>query len=241
MFHQRAVTRTEHTKECGDCITSPEAVEEKMACTTMRESTPATRTTSNSSPHEGLQTDSFASVNRQVTEDDSDPSDDVNLFVESVSVGRDYLKSKNYIQALSSYKTALQSKNSTIDREPKHIQAQFADILFNIGRIHMLPQFDDKTKSLEAFHFCLALRRACFGSSHPSVAPVLCKLASIYHCFGDQHYTLELLLEALSILLFEKKNKLALAEVWTALGKVQQSLGRADDAESSFQEAARVK
>jgi len=238
MVQRQKITHSKQTSDCGDCITSS-PVKEKMACSTMRDNAPAT-TVSNCSAHRGLPPDSFTSVNRQVTEDDFEPPEDGDIFLNSASAGRDHLKSKDYIRALSSYKTALRCKRTTIEKEPKHIQAQFADILFNIGRIHMLPQFDDKTKSLEAFHICLALRRICFGSSHPSVATVLCKLASIYHSFGEQHYTLELLLEALSIFLFEKGNNSTLAEVWTALGKVQQSLGRADEAESSFQEAARL-
>ena len=258
MFKRQAATHPRNIVEVRDKPTSLRTIDKKMACTAMRDTSPAAAAIS--APHqEGLQMDRPSSVEREEMEGEhmeairvsyseasleiaqSETSEDGSVFLNSARMGLDLVHSKNYMQALSVYRIALHCKNATIDSEPKHIQEKYADILFNIGHIHLLPQFDDKSKSLEAFHFCLDLRRMCFGSSHPSVAAVLYKLASIYDCSGEKQYALELLLEAHSILLFENDNKLALAAVWTAVGKVQQALGRADEAESSFQEAARLK
>jgi tetratricopeptide (TPR) repeat protein len=185
---------------------------------------------------------SYSEASLEITRSEGETSEDGTLFRNSQMLGKKLQDLGNYKQALQYYRTALQCKNRTIDSEPQSVQAAFADILFDIGNIHLVPGFEDRAKSMEAFHFCLDIRRACFGSSHPAVASVLYKLASIHSSFGEHQYALELLLEAVSILLCAiPEDKVGLIEVWTAIGKVQEALGQTDEAQSSFQEAEQLK
>lgn len=185
---------------------------------------------------------SYTEISREITRSESETSEDGKLFLNSRAMGKHFQASGNYSQALKYYRIALQCKNRKIDSEPQSVQGAFADILFDIGNIHLVPGFMDRAKSLEAFHFCLDIRRMCFGSSHPAVANVLHKLASMYSSFDEHQYALDLLLESVSILLFASPgDKTSLIEVWTTMGKVQLALGQTDEADSSFQEAEQLK
>lgn len=185
---------------------------------------------------------SYSEASLELTRSEGETSEDGVLFRTSQKMGKQLQDSGNYSQALLYYRTALQCKNRTIDSEPQSVQAAFADILFEIGTIHLVSEVEDWVKSLESFHYCLDIRRETFGSSHPSVASVLYKLASIYCSFGEHQYALDLLLEAVSILLCGSPgDDVALIDVWTAIGKVQQALGQTDEARSSFEEAERLK
>lgn len=171
-------------------------------------------------------------------------SDDERLFRSSRMTGKQLQDMGCYYHALLHYRTALQCKNRTIDSEPQSVQEAFADILFDIGTIHLAPGFEDKAKSSEAFYFCLDRRRGCLGSNHPDVAGVLRKLASIHSSVGEHQNALDLLLEAVSIFLATspgETTKINLIELWTAIGKVQEALGHAEEAQSSFQEAEQLK
>jgi tetratricopeptide (TPR) repeat protein len=187
--------------------------------------------------------ESYSEVSIEVTQSDGDLSEDGLQFRNSLTIGKQLQATGNYSQALHFYRTALQCKNKTIDSEPQSVQEAFADILYDIGNIHLVRGFENRAKSMEAFHFCLEIRRACFGSSHPAVASVLYKLASIHSSFADNEYALDLLLEAVSILLCDSHegNNCGLIEVWSAIGKVQEALGEREEARSSFQEAEQLK
>jgi hypothetical protein len=167
---------------------------------------------------------------------------DSSAFRNAVNMGKSMQNQKNYDRALDCYREALLMKNKKIAAEPEDVQSMFSDVLFNIGTIHQLPQFQDAVKSLESFHYCLDVRRECLGSHHPSTAEVMFKLASLHTSFREYEYALQLLVEVLSILLTaEKEDKKGLIQVWTSLGQVQQALGHTEDAKSSFFEASQVK
>jgi len=163
------------------------------------------------------------------------------LFGESRALGKRLQKSGQYKQALEQYRVALRCKNTTLASEPKEVQATFGDILYDIGSIHWYSEDGNPEQSLEAFHFCLQVRRTCFGPAHPAVARVLYKLASLHSSAGDNEYALQLLLEALSIFLHATPSDHSiLNNVWTAIGNIQQALGHMDEAKSAFQEAAHI-
>jgi tetratricopeptide (TPR) repeat protein len=169
-------------------------------------------------------------------------SNDDASFRNAVMLGRSQMKEGRYDRALQQYSKALRSKNKTIESESKTIQEEFGNVLFDIGCIHSTSGFEDRLKSLEAFHFCLDIRRICLRSDHPEVATVLYKLASIYSSLDDNQYALDLLLEAVSILLSAptKERKRHLIEVWTAIGRVQEALGEEEESQSSFSEAEKL-
>ena len=163
-------------------------------------------------------------------------------FGESRARGKQFQKSGQYKEALEHYRIALRCKNKTLASEPRDVQATFGDILYDIGSIHWYSEHGDPEQCMEAFDFCLEVRRKCFGSAHPAVAVVLFKLASIYSSAGDQESALELLLEALSIFLYAAPaDRSALCNVWTAIGNIQQALGNMDEAKSAFEEASKFK
>jgi tetratricopeptide (TPR) repeat protein len=170
-----------------------------------------------------------------------------NLFCSSYTDGKQYQKLRQYEKALQNYKVALQCKYRIIESEPTDIQEAFCNILFDIGEMHLESGHDSKVKGMESLHFCLNLRRTCFGSNHRSVAIVLTKLASVHAYFLESQYALDLLLEALAIFLIDsspeesEENKSALIEVWNAMGRAHQALGHDEDAQSSFTEALKLK
>lgn len=175
-------------------------------------------------------------------QDDDAARESGDLFGDSRAQGKQLQKSGQYEQALELYRKALQCKNKTLGSEPKDVQATFGDILYDIGSIHLHSEYGDPEQSVEAYHFCLEVRRTCFGSTHPCVARVLYKLASVHSLAGDQEFALHLLLEALSIFLCATPgSKSTLHNVWTAIGNVQQALGYKDEAKSAFEEAAQCK
>ena len=166
--------------------------------------------------------------------------DDTELFFDNYSKGQEHQKSGQYSQALSYYRRALKMKCKTIRTESSNVQETFADILFHIGTIHQLPQTIDNERSLEAFHYCLDIRKLCYGSCHPKVGSVLFKLASLHFMCGEFYYSLSLLLEILSVLIHEEHRN-EVIEVWTAIGKVQRALGDEDEAQSAFYEADQLR
>lgn len=185
---------------------------------------------------------SYSEASLELTQSEGDISEDGNIFLNSRKMGKHLQEMGIYSQALQYYRAALQCKHRSIDTEPRSIQEAFADILFDIGNIHLVPGFEHRAKSMEAFHFCLDIRRTCLGSSHPAVASALCSLASIHSSFFEHQYALDLLIEAVSILLCSSVDYTSdLIEVWTAIGKVQEALGQTEESQSSFQEAEQLK
>lgn len=164
------------------------------------------------------------------------------LFCDARARGELLQKSGRYREALVQYRVALQCKNKTFASEPKVVQAIFGDILFDIGTIHWQFEHGDLEQSLEAFHFCLQVRRACFGSNHPVVARTLCQVALLHASAYDHEYALQMLLEALYIFLtVTPDDRSSLFNVWMAIGNTQQALGFVEEAESAYQEAEQVK
>lgn len=166
--------------------------------------------------------------------------DDTEIFFDNFSKGQEHQDKGRYCQALSCYRRALKMKSKIIRNEPSNVQEAFADILFHVGTIHQLPQTIDNERSLEAFHYCLDIRKLCYGSCHPKVGSVLFKLASLHFMCGEFYYSLSLLLEILSVLIHEEHRN-ELIEVWTAIGKVQRALGDEDEAQSAFFEADQLR
>jgi tetratricopeptide (TPR) repeat protein len=169
------------------------------------------------------------------------------LFYASYVEGTKYQRQGEFEKALQSYKVALQAKYKTIESEPTDIQEAFCIILYEIGEIHYKSSFEDITKGMEALYYCLDLRRSCLGSNHRGVALVLTKLASFHTRCSEHDCALDLLLEALSIFLVcstpEDENatiKNDLIHVWNSIGNVQLALGYDEDAQSSFEEAAKL-
>jgi len=162
------------------------------------------------------------------------------LFEMAVNIGQSLHALQRHSEALVYFQKALRFKAKTIHSEPPRIQAVFAEVLFDIGVIHSLPLSSNRIKALQAFQFCLEVRRHCFGSDHPAVASVLYHLACIYASLQQEHTAIELLEEAIAILQFECPQKSHLAEVWATLGRLQHHIGSFDDAMSSFEEAAQL-
>lgn len=169
------------------------------------------------------------------------------LFYTSYKEGAKFQKQGEFEKALLKYKVALQAKYKTIESEPTNIQEAFCNILYEIGEIHFKSGLDDLTKGMEALYFCLDLRRSCLGSNHRGVALVLTKLASIHARCNEHESALDLLLEALSILLVWStpedegdSNNYDLINVWNSIGNAQQALGYEEDAQSSFEEALKL-
>lgn len=129
-----------------------------------------------------------------------------------------------------------------MEAESRDVQMVFADLLFDIGVLLMTnEEFGNKERAMEMLHSCVELRRDTEGPEDPLVADALYRLAYIYTTNGDLQYACELLLEALSILLSDSEaNKHSLKATWTALGRVQESLGEIGDAESSLREASKI-
>jgi tetratricopeptide (TPR) repeat protein len=186
---------------------------------------------------------SYSETSIERNPSDIEVSNDDASFHNTVMLGRNHMKEGYYEKALQQYRKALRSKNKTIESESNMIQEEFGNVLFDIGCIHSTSGFEDRLKSLEAFHFCLDIRRTCLRSDHPEVATVLYKLASVYSSLDDHQYALDLLLEAVSIFLGvpTKESKRHLIEVWTAIGRVQKALGQDEESESSFSEAEKLR
>jgi tetratricopeptide (TPR) repeat protein len=165
-------------------------------------------------------------------------TDENKIFSDASRIGRDLQRSGRFEQALEYYGQALRFKNKSIVTEPGSIKSDVADILYNIGVIHMFSKFDDRDKCVEAFQMCLELRRYCYGSIHPSVASVLYKLASIHFSQGEKVYALDLLIEVLSILQSTGGHPKELVEIWYTVSRVQEALGQFEEAESSYNEAS---
>jgi tetratricopeptide (TPR) repeat protein len=188
-----------------------------------------------------IRPDSSDQQARPLQHDEGTFDENTSVFLETAQKGRRLQDSGDFQSALLCYNAALHCKDTTIDWEPAAIQAAYADVLFEVGMIHMAPTLNNETKCIEVLHDCLDLRRACLGSLDIDVAKVLLRLADVYSTSGDQQYASELLVESLSILLcINPSNKYALVEVWTALGLVQEALGDTEDAESSFKEAQKL-
>jgi tetratricopeptide (TPR) repeat protein len=179
---------------------------------------------------------------------DTSSKDNDTLFHTSYAEGRQFHKMFQFAKALEKYKVALQCKHRTIQSEPHIIQEKFCCTLYYIGKLHIESGMDDSMRGIEAMHFCLSVRRSCFGSTHPSVATVLLELASIHAEYAEHEYALNLLLEALAILLPDtsvpgsaKGSNTVLIHVWNAIGRSQRALGREEEAQSSFEEAEKLK
>lgn len=163
---------------------------------------------------------------------------DVNkLFTDAYQIAKLHQKFGRLEDALEYYGQALRFKNKTLSKESRTTHIVFSDILYSIGEIHMLSKFDERVKSIQSFDLCLDIRRHCYGSSHPSIAYVLYKLAAIYFSMGDKEYSMSLLSETLSMLLSVKGEENFLSEVWYTISKVQESLGQFDEAIISINES----
>ena len=175
-------------------------------------------------------------------DDDHTMRETGDLFGDAIARGKMLQQSGRYREALENYRVALQCKNKTFASEPKVVQAIFGDVLFDIGTIHWEFRHGDPEQSLEAFHFCLQVRRACFGSNHPAVARTLCQVASLHASADDHECALQMFLEALYIFLaVTPEDRAALFNVWMAIGNAKQALGLVEEAQSAFQEAEQVK
>jgi hypothetical protein len=174
-------------------------------------------------------------------------TNDKYIFYTSYSDGRQFHKMFQYKKALEKYKMVLQCKYKTIQSEPVDIKEKFCSVLYYIGKIHLESESDDdKVRGLEALHFCLNTRRSCFGSRDISVAIVLFELASIHAEYFEHQYVLDLLLEALSIVLSnpspkDKANNALLSDIWNAMGMTHKALGHEGDAQSAFDEASKLR
>ena len=88
---------------------------------------------------------------------------------------------------------------------------------------------------------CVDIRMSAFGGDHPAVASALYRLGQSYGALDERETAVELLTESLGILLADAKNPGSevtpddLKKVWSELGKIQEALGRYEDAQSSFQ------
>ena len=174
--------------------------------------------------------------------DDSALRETGDHFCDARARGKLLQNTGRYREALDNYRVALQCKHKTFASEPKEVQATFGDILYDIGTIHWQSEHGNPEQSLEAFHFCLQVRRTCFGSNHPVVARTICMLASLHVSADDHECALHLLLEALFIFLtVTPDDHSSLFNVWIAIGNTQQALGFAEEADSSFQEAEQLK
>ena len=171
-----------------------------------------------------------------------DDDTSTNVFLTAANMGRQLQQNGEHQQALLFYHEALRYKSARIDSDTADMQSACADILFEIGVIHTMPQFQDDELSAEAFDECLDLRRACLGSLHLDVATVLHKLAQVHMILGDHQYVSELLVESLSILLcICPNNALALLDVWVTLAMVQEVTGETEDAKSSLIEIRKLR
>jgi tetratricopeptide (TPR) repeat protein len=179
---------------------------------------------------------------------DASSIDNDTIFHTSYTEARQFHKMFLYEEALEKYRVALQCKHRTIQSEPRTIQEKFCSILYYIGKLHFEAGMDDTMRGIEAMYFCLNVRRSCFGSTHPSVASVLLELASIHEEYSEHQYALDLLLEALAILLPDTSvpdsatsSNRALIHVWNSIGRAHRALGQDEEAQSSFEEAEKLK
>ena len=162
------------------------------------------------------------------------------LFEAAVHAAQSFVASKNYSQALVCFGRALRYKHQSIRRESIQTKEQFADVLFSIGEIHLLRQFLEPAKAIQAFQFCLDLRSTCLGTQNPSVVRVLHKLAEVYAVIGENQIAVDILEEALSIMLAIQVKDELLVDIWNALGKQLELLGEGEDAKTCFEEAEAV-
>lgn len=160
------------------------------------------------------------------------------LFETAVNIGTELHRKGEYRTAVTFFKHALYLKNKTLAEEPIYVQKLFADVLFDIGVIHSRSNAYDQAKALQTFQLCIDLRKAIFGSDHPSVAVTCYSMAAVYFSLGDLENAQDLLHEALAILLFKCRNQQHLKNVWIALSEVQKALGDEAEAKSSLVEAA---
>lgn len=190
--------------------------------------------------------DSMITSARVDTSNDASSKDTDTIFHNSYAEARQLHKAFQFAKALEKYKVALQCKHRTIQSEPHAIQEKFCCTLYYIGKLHIEAGMDDTMRGIEAMYFCLNTRRSCFGSTHPSVATVLLELASIHAEYSEHEYALDLLLEALAILLPDASalgsaTNNVLIHVWTSIGRCQRALGQEEEAQSSFEEADKLK
>jgi tetratricopeptide (TPR) repeat protein len=162
------------------------------------------------------------------------------LFSMTAKVGQSQLTAGNYEQALVAFGRALRYNQHSIMKETRETKDTFADILFTIGSIHLMSKFPDAARSIHAFEFCLDFQCACHGRKHPSVAMILRKLAGVYASIDEAETALNMLSEALAILLVTGSESRELADTWIAMGRQLSLLGRAEDAKASFEESKAV-
>ncbi len=166
-----------------------------------------------------------------------------NVFFKTAKLGHELLQAKKYREAMCCCRAAFLCKSKAdMDAESRDVQTVFADLLVDIGVLLMTnEEFSDNERAMEVLHSCIELRRATEGPDDPLVADALYRLAYLYTTNGDLQYACELLLEALSILLsISQPNQRSLKATWTALGRVQESLGDISDAKSSLREASKL-
>lgn len=154
-------------------------------------------------------------------------------FIVHARLGHQVLSEGHVEDALGYYHFALQIKNQTIARSEPGIQAEYANILFNIGWIQA--SFPDK--SIQAYDACLDLRKRCYGPEHPAVQSALCALLSVYMSIGDHETSSQLLEEALAIEWVLDSTSTRLFAFWAELGRIKLGMGLVDDATSCFEEA----
>jgi len=143
--------------------------------------------------------------------------------------------------AMDYYRLALKQKARSLSSEPMEVRIVFSNILFDIGTIQR--SLSSPWKAIEAFHWCLDERRACYEPHHPTIGIVLECLASCYNDIGDHSNAVVYLNEALVMYLDRGDNgdqNARLFYVWAEIGKTQQLCGCEDAARSALKEAARV-
>jgi tetratricopeptide (TPR) repeat protein len=141
----------------------------------------------------------------------------------------------DYIKCMRYYREALRIKKDTISQEPSYVQAAFAEVLQDIA---VIQASRDPTKSIQAYHLCLEIRRNCLSSEDPLLGITFCNLASVYFSIGMGSEALDHLLQA-QMLLGDREDVHSF-DVWVAIGAAQRQLGSAEDSISSFEEAHRV-
>ena len=106
--------------------------------------------------------DSMATSDHVDTSNDASLKDSDAIFHSSYAEGRQLHKTSQFAKAMDKYKVALQCKHRTIQSEPQTIQEKFCCTLYYIGKLHIEAGADDTMRGIEAMHFCLNVRRACF-------------------------------------------------------------------------------
>jgi tetratricopeptide (TPR) repeat protein len=161
-------------------------------------------------------------------------------FLVAAQKGRVCYQSGHYKKALTHYEDALRRKHRTIQTEPSKTQDVFADALHKIGCIHAMKGYREPSKSIQAFEYCLDLQKTRFGPKSYPVAAIMYKLAEAWDSVGENQVAVDILSEALAILLTTSPESQETADTWVALSRQLKVLGNEEDALASLKEATRL-